>query len=467
MINETKQKSPNILPSGTPTPATPPYLQLDNLVRRTSESNLVTGEASLESRPKSANVPRNSTAPDHQFNFNKLDLRTSVSTEDITGEINMTRDNSYKQRAFSSTTTTTSSQRSSVSSHESDLRKTKSSSVNTDLRSPPATTQDMPNSQQKKRLVVVDSGYIGVGTVEDSYTTVNRDNKPFANKSTAHNNRKAYNYDDSSSSASSNTLYHDDSVSLKPYDLSTIETTLPQDLSASSSSLPRDENTFYTENNRESDHGHSYGRSVPDGNVMATSSKSRSKHSSNRTESESSEHSSKDKTRERKKEKRKHKSNSHSSKHHKHHTSDSSHEHHHHSTPKNKNNDGQHLQEPAVINGVNSGVMNSYTPSNSDDNRSIDSLGSVGSVDELQLPAFNNNSSSSMNNNKDFNVLKSLKSSSHLYETSTDSSYTTLDKSLHDRVGSSSDVSTSSRTQSPQYFEGDARLVRNSRLKQP
>lgn len=449
----------NLSPVGTPQKKNlPPPLQNDNLVRRTSLHNLTSDNKdrkSPEPRPKSAFIPRENSADKFIFDNNENHEPSNNSNNymnDSALRINdALRTNDTHRANDTLQSWETSSRRSPVIEQRRD--KTLDADNSKTLISPASTPEKRRNSgssdnsfirnrvdritdSQRKRLVVVDSTYINVSTVEESYTTVNRDNKPSMKKSSSQ-----LGFDDASSTSSSNAVYQDDHISLKPYDSTSIDAELPQDLSSSSNSIVSPDATLPSKDHDTNVPTITQGEYSIDGNVVTTA-KCKTKPSKDKPTD-------RDKTKERKKDKEKRKRHSDGKQH------KSKSKHHHNDDSKSSTKDrpvAEHHDKPSIKNeNITKTKLSSNTPSNSDDNRSIDSLGSVGSADDLPL---------SFINSRD---LQGKSKTRHLYDSSTDSNCTTPEKGLTS-IGSSSDVSLSPRTQSPQCLEGDAKLVSNNMI---
>jgi len=457
-------------------PVTASTPQVDNLVRRTSNANnliIMTGEE--RERSYTQPIPSTPTVTT-EFVVDDCSPRTPPQNTDYNIEKSYMdlprRPNSLKKReTFDSSSLRRPSEVGNTAITKNRLSFQEYDKANTRRR-----YSDAPPSAgtQEKRLVVVDSTYINISSVGDNLTTVKPVTLPtkvVKNGPSGSSSRERSS--ESESSGSITFFYTTDHNSLKPYD-SSLDASLPQNLSEMSlrpSSNKNNENDLLTPNSPEK-----YMSSLKTASSLSLASSASEEFCANETDGNYLTSSSRHKTRDRKKGKTKERHSHGESKdkdrHRHHHHKDKNKKHKHRKHHKHQDaveDDGDELldalakditsfDEPMSVkitdknptSPLNSDVPTSNKPvtsafHSSDDSKSIDS---IESVEETSHPTSDNK-----------NIYTRPKTFSY---SSSDSSRTTPEKSLDFTLGSTSDLSAStSRTQSPQCLEGDAKLVRN------
>jgi len=418
--------------------------QVDNLVRRTSNANnliIMTGEE--RERSYTQPIPSTPTVTT-EFVVDDCSPRTPPQNTDYNIEKSYMdlprRPNSLKKReTFDSSSLRRPSEVGNTAITKNRLSFQEYDKANTRRR-----YSDAPPSAgtQEKRLVVVDSTYINISSVGDNLTTVKPVTLPTKVVKNGPSGSSSRERSSESESSGSITFFYTNNENdlLTP---NSPEKYLSSLKTASSLSLASSASEEFCTNET-------------DGNYLTSSSRHKTRdRKKGKTKERHSHGESKDKDRHR---------------HHHHKDKNKKHKHRkHHKHQDAVEDDGDELldalakditsfDEPMSVkitdknptSPLNSDVPTSNKPvtsafHSSDDSKSIDS---IESVEETSHPTSDNK-----------NIYTRPKTFSY---SSSDSSRTTPEKSLDFTLGSTSDLSAStSRTQSPQCLEGDAKLVRN------
>ncbi|XP_066926427.1 rho GTPase-activating protein 7-like isoform X2 [Clytia hemisphaerica] len=420
----TRVETPSQRPSEDTTP------QHDNLVRRTSANNLIIMSGEEREKSFSSSMER---LNDSLINVESNESHNLKPHKNSSIKKRETFDSAYLRRPSQEY----SNNKNHLSAHDADSAKVRRRHSDAPIGS---------RGNQEKRLVVVDSTYINVSTVGDGYTS-----KLITPSVKSGKNGPPYR-ERSSESESSITKYKTDHDSLKPFDSSSLDAALPQNVSSehslnivhntpeassdslkieqlpksisnlslrsSNSSIPSSLSEEHLPSIHTDDLSPSTENSptVTDGSALSNKREKKHKHKRHH------------------KEKKKHKHR----KHHRNEKDDPVLDILAQETTSFETTTTTTMSTPTSLKMT---VSPTLTTHSSDDNKSIDSMESLGSQENF-------NDSKYLYNTKPKTVNYS----------SSDSNRTTPEKSLDSHLGSMSDFSTTPRTQSPQYLEGDAKL---------